>query len=201
MNQSIQSGALVSQRSSVVTLADVCFASGQAKSRQPGSADGSYNLETLEAILVRIVSKCKELSAACPRGSSRNRVTTRASKTTVRVTQSKRDLETPSTRQTPISPMMEFCPGNGHVVDSCRTRCLCSLRPAIGERSVPTSRNRDVLGSYNRIAGKKQGRRSLKDCRKRGTLTPSVGLRSAVNGMLCSRMAFCESVLSSEKSS
>jgi hypothetical protein len=84
MNQSVQSGALVSG-SYGNAAADVCVAGmvRTAERRQPGLADAPYNL-SLEAIIVRRVSKCKEF-AACPRGSSRNRVTTRASKTTVRV--------------------------------------------------------------------------------------------------------------------
>jgi hypothetical protein len=181
---------------------DVLASGEQKESRQPGSADGVTNA-ILRGSIAEMTLQRKVVS--CPRGSSRNRVTTRASQTTVRVAQSKRDLETPSTRQTPIFRVSGFCLGNGHVVDSCRPRCLCSLSY---QRSVPTSRNRDVLplngvGSYNRMSiAKKTGEADRPVCRKRGTSTLSVGLRSIVNRILCSRMEFSGSVADSlEKSS
>jgi hypothetical protein len=132
MRLASQCGVLVNQSNRVVTLLDVCFAGmvSTAERRQPGLAGAPYNL-FLEAIIVRNVSKCKEL-VACPRGSSRNRVTTSASQTTVRVSQ--------SMPQNPDSPQ-GVCLGHGSVVDrSERT----SPKAAVPMSTVALSPHRHV---------------------------------------------------------
>jgi hypothetical protein len=80
--------------------------------------------------------------------------------TTVRALQSKWDLETPSTRQTSIFRTKRFFLRERLVSRCQRIHRLCSLRPAIGERSVPMNLNRDVLPfngveSLNRMSTKK----------------------------------------------
>lgn len=155
---------------------DVCFASA-------GISNKAANLVRLTAqnsiprgIVERFVSKCKTyFNVAFPRGSSRNRVTASASETKFRARQSQRDLETPPTRQTSVFPPKAVFPRERIASRCYRTHCLCSLRPATGQRSVPMSRNREVLplngvGSLSRMSKTKWRRRSRKDCHKRGTL-------------------------------
>ena len=193
-------GALVSHSSNIVTVADVC-AVGMTRTRnkghQPGSADG---LQTQFPRGILALSALHRKALLRPRGSSRNSVTA-ASQTTVRASQ--------SIRQTPSSSETKFCPGYVRVVDRgglAHSTISSSNTVTTNRRDNLSSRNRDVLplngvGSLNRMSRKNQGRRSLKDCRKRGTFTPSFGLQSTVNGILCSRMEVESNASESSKSS
>ena len=155
---------------------------GNEESRQPGSADG-LTTQSLEAILVRSVSKCKELNAACPRGSSRHSVTASASTNNGPSSRSvKTGLGNPVQHDKPrVSAQSGFCPGNGQVVDSCRTRSLAgSLTQSV--RDNLSSRNRNVLplngvGSTSEEERKNQWSGS-KELRQAWNLTLSVGLKN-----------------------
>ena len=157
----------------------------QKESRHSGSNDGLHT-KSLERILVRDVAKCKA-PFAYPSGSSQNRVTASLSKTTACAPQSKRATVSadPPTRETPSSPAMEFCLGNGHLVDSGRlAQSLLTSRNSHVGKSIfiqsaqrAASCDRDVLWSINRMCFKNQGRRPERTAASVEP-TPSVGLPS-----------------------
>lgn len=154
MSGALEHGAHASNSSSIVTFAGVCSASARIRNKAANLVRLTAHNSIPRGILVRSVSKC---NVAFPRGSSRNCETASASQTTVRATQSKRDLETPPTRQTSVFRTKRFFPRE-RVASRCYRTCrLCSLRPATGQRSVPMSRNRDVLGSLSRMRRQKMG--------------------------------------------
>lgn len=154
MSSALQHGAHASKVSSsiVTNLTGVCFGMGHKEKRQPGLAD-ALTIHSLGAILVRRVSKCQRL-AACPRGSSANRVTTRAPKTTVAVTQ--------STSKNPDSPN-GVCLGHGSVVDRSESTLVFAAPPSAAFRTglsphrhvqVQNADDRKKTGALNTLTGR-----------------------------------------------
>lgn len=141
----------------VVRGDDVCFAGmvGTQERRWPGLPT-PLQLNSLGAILVRSVSKCKEgnFAASRPRGSSRDRVTASAPQTNFRATQ--------SLTKNPDSPN-GVCLGHVRVVDLVESTLVFAPPSAFRtvSRLTGTSRSKTRMFPKTGAANTSTGRKSL----------------------------------------